>query len=85
MWEFIRNWNYKSNKTGLRIINYDNLLYPQYEDHFNKVITQNQWSKLQEQARLHLQDSPNAAESVLKHWQSIVAGNIPFGFKLKED
>lgn len=85
MWEFIRNWNYKSNKAGLRIVDYDNLLYPQYEDKFENTISQYQWNKLQEQAKLKLIDSPDAAERVLAHWQSIVAGNIPFGFKLKED
>lgn len=85
MWEFIRNWNYKSNKTGLKIVDYDNLLYPQYEDKFENTITNHQWSKLQEEAKLRIQESPNAAERVLGHWQSIVVGNIPFGFKLKED
>lgn len=85
MWEFIRYWSYKSNKSGLRIIDYDNLLYPQYVENFDKVITKNQWSKLQEQAKLNLEESTMAVDRVRKHWESIAAGNIPFGFKLKED
>ena len=28
MWDFIKGWSYKDNKCGLKIIDYDNMLYP---------------------------------------------------------
>ena len=36
MWEFIRNWNFSHNRCGLRIIDYDNFLYPQYSYKYQK-------------------------------------------------
>lgn len=37
MWGIVRQWSYSNNKCGLRMIDYDNLLYPQYEDKFNPM------------------------------------------------
>ena len=34
MWDFIQNWTYTHNKTGLKIVDYDNMLYPQYDYKF---------------------------------------------------
>lgn len=57
MWEFVRQWNYKSNKIGLRIVDYDNLLYSQYEDRFTSpTISQNQFDILQKEAKRLLQE-----------------------------
>lgn len=39
MWEFIRNWNYRRNKCGLKIVDIDDMLYPQYGAKFDKTIT----------------------------------------------
>ncbi len=54
MWEFIRQWNYSSNKCGLRIINYDNMLYAQYDDKFQRTIKKSVFEALQKEARIHL-------------------------------
>jgi hypothetical protein len=54
MWGFIREWTYQTNKTGLKILDFDKLLYPQYEDHFDKTITRGVWEKLQEQAKIKI-------------------------------
>lgn len=32
MWDFIIDWMYTSNQCGLRIVDYDDMLYPQYID-----------------------------------------------------
>ena len=41
MWDVIRQWRYSSNKSGLKIIDYDDMLFPQYEYKFsNKEIPQ---------------------------------------------
>lgn len=87
MWDFIRQWRYSSNKSGLKIIDYDNMLYPQYEYKFtNKEIPQSIWESLQEQAEeLLREEKPYAHETVIEHWQSIIDGNVPFGYTVKED
>ncbi len=84
MWEFIRQWNYKSNRTGLRILDYDNLLYPQYEDYFDKTISLDCWRALQKEARYNI-ETGNATDRVRAHWQSIIDGTVPFGFLVKEN
>ena len=88
LWGVIKNWSYRSNKTGLRLIDYDDLLYPQYEDKFSKTISPNIWELLQKEAQKRLDkdavDTFNAADSVVNHWKNIVAGVVPFGFKIKE-
>lgn len=90
MWDFVRQWAYKNNKTALRIINYDNMLYPQYKDDFeDRTIYQSTWEALQNEAKRLLDgiDSGegSAADSVIAHWKDIVNGVVPFGYKIKND
>lgn len=57
MWEFIRHWNYSHNKTGLKIIDYDNFLYPQYEGHYQKTLSTSTWEAIQKQARISIEEA----------------------------
>jgi hypothetical protein len=50
MWEFIRSWNYTNNKVGLRLVNYDDMLYPQYEQKYEKTISSAVWANLKKVA-----------------------------------
>lgn len=85
MWEFIRRWEFTSNKTGLKILNYDNMLYPQMADKFEKKISRGVWNLLQKEAKERLEkDGESAADSVVAHWRSIVAGKVPFGYVVKD-
>lgn len=86
MWDFIRQTNYLGNKCGMRIINYDDLLYPQYKYKFEKTLSRDTWNAIQEQAKKNLEEKESAHPSVIRHWQSIVDGTIPpFGFVVEED
>jgi hypothetical protein len=82
MWDFIEQWEYSDNQCGLRIIDYDKMLYPQYEDKFEKVITSEQFKKMQEVAAEKLKGKDFAHPDVVKHWESIVSGTVPFSYKL---
>jgi len=84
MWEFITHWNHESNKCGLRLVDYDNMLYPQYQEGFEKTISYEVWLKMQEQARKLFNENKNAAPAVVGHWKSIIDGIIPFGYKVKD-
>ncbi len=84
MWEFIQQWNYTANKCGLRIIDYDNMLYAQYEDNFQKTISKSIFEALQKQAQILLDEHKEGCLQT-EHWQSIVDGIIPFGYTIKED
>lgn len=55
MWDFIRDWQYRDNECGLKIVDYDLMLYPQYEYKFTeKTISEWQWEALQEKAKKEL-------------------------------
>jgi hypothetical protein len=83
MWEFITKW---ANKDGpLRLLEYSNMLYPQY-GHTYWTISPDTWKWLQEQAakKLNDRDPPQATAEVVAHWQSIVNGRVPFGYRIEE-
>lgn len=92
MWDFIKEWMYSSNQSGLRIVDYDDMLYPQYEYKFDKVISNETFESIQKAAKELLDEHKSTPEDqryvhpdVIKHWKSIVDGNVPFGYKIKED
>ena len=82
MWDFIREWSYRKNECGMRLVDYDKFLYPQYKETMDKVISKDTWELLQKKAKELLQTEPDAHPLVLMHWQSIVDGDVPFGYKV---
>lgn len=86
MWDFIKQWNCPHNECGLKIIDYDNMLFPQYESAFDKVISADIWNSLQKQAKVYLsQMDKNAVQDVKEHWKKIVDGIVPFGYRVEQD
>lgn len=85
MWDFIRGWMFKNNKCGLKIVNYDDMLYPQYEDKFEKIISPDIWVNLQKEAAERLKTSAGANQHVVAHLESIVRGEVPFGYVVKKN
>ena len=76
MWQMIYNWLFETNK--------DNMLYPQYEEMFQKSIPVSAWKSLQAEACVLLETN-KGVDVVREHWQSIVDGKVPFGYTIKED
>lgn len=69
-----------------RIMQYKDLLYPQYRGKFDKTISAEIWARLQDEAgRMLEENSKYAHGDVLGHWQDIVDGHVPFGFTVKEE
>ena len=81
MWDFIRNWIKTGNECGLRLVDYDDMLYPQYEYKFEKVIDETTWHSIQEKAKDKLK-ADEACDSVIAHWKKIADGIVPFGYKV---
>ena len=84
MWDFIRDWQYSHNECGMKIVDYDEMLYPQYDYHFEKTIRRDTFETLQEAAKKRLEESEYAHPDVIKHWKSIVDGNVPFGYVIED-
>jgi hypothetical protein len=83
MWEFIQKWmNYKS---PLKLIDYGNMLYPQYKNKFDKTISKETWEYLQKEASKLLAESNEiTSPNVINHWKAITEGVIPFGYRLED-
>lgn len=83
MWEVIRHMNYENNKCGLRLLDMDDLLYPQYEHKFT-AISKDTWDAVKKEAQNRLLERGNAHPKVVAHWKSIVNGKIPFGLRIED-
>lgn len=83
-WEMLRGWNPGMiGECGARIVNYDNLLYPQYERTFTSIPA-SVWDKAQEEAARKIEGADKfVAGSVLDHWFSIADGTVPFGLNVE--
>lgn len=66
MWEFVRAWNFRHNKCGLRMIDYDNFLYPQYDHDFQKTITPGTWKAIQDEAARQISEADEKYAEYLK-------------------
>lgn len=64
MWEVIRHMNYEDNKCGLRLLDMDNLLYPQYEYKFHSI-DRDTWKAVQKEAENMISESKAALEKYL--------------------
>lgn len=78
MWEFISHWGHKEGP--MKLMCYDQMLYPQHDEQFASVLSGYTWQFLQERAQKFLDEKTQAHPDVLAHWQSIVAGQVPFGY-----
>lgn len=65
MWQFIKEWNYKNNKTGLKIIDYDNFFYPQYWSNYEKTITTETWKVIQQEVKSRINEADKDYEKYI--------------------
>lgn len=84
MWDFLRDWMYSGNKCGMKIVDYDEMLYPQYEYKYQKTMRRDIFDALQKTAKKNLEEREYAHPDVVKHWKSIVDGNVPFGYVVRD-
>lgn len=86
MWNFIISYHMASNKCGLKLVDWDEMLYPQYQYKYEKTINRRTWKALQKEAANNLGRSGDyASPEVVEHWQSIVDGKVPFGYVVVDD
>ena len=83
MWTIIDKMMVDEHDVGLRIVNFNNMLYPQYEYLFNKTMSKDEFDALQKKAASMLKIG-NLGKEVEEHLKSIVAGNVPFGWKVDD-
>ncbi len=82
-WDMVKE--FMSIQGAAKILDYDNLLYPQYADKFEKTLTAEIWGVTQQKAKDNLAESnEHTNHNVISHWESIAAGELPFGFVIKQ-
>jgi hypothetical protein len=83
-WQAVEDFMGMSQDSPKKILDYDNLLYPQYAEKFDKTISTETWNHIQEKAKKNL-DTESGHPNVVAHWKSIRDGHIPFGFIVKDE
>lgn len=87
-WEMIKEFMSTKKDAPLRLVDYSDLLYPQYECKFQKTITPDVWKYLKKEAKKLISkknsDGVLANPDVKTHWKKISEGIVPFGITVKE-
>lgn len=81
-WEVLRNVFHV--EAPARLLNYRDLLYPQYREKFT-TISPETWAEVRKLAQENLANAPgHASVTVIAHMQSIAEGVVPFGLTVAE-
>jgi len=82
-WELVHE--YMMVRPPCKIVQYEHMLFPQYESKFEKVIDPETHKFLINKAKESLEkDNEHASKAVLAHWEYVANGGIPFGYVVKE-
>lgn len=68
-----------------RIVDFSKMLFPQYKQNFKNVLPKETWNWLQKEAFEKLRIQQDSHPNVIAHWESIVDGKVPFGWKVEKD
>lgn len=83
MWQVIRHMNYENNKCGLRLLDMDDLLYPQYEYKF-RSIDSDTWKAVQDEAKNRISENVAAHQKYLKDMEQYKQDLDKFKSDVKE-
>ena len=83
-WEFMRHWLHLEGPASL--VEYKNMLYPQYQNRFEKVISEDTADWLMAEAKkLVATEGMRADKAIVAHWVEIASGKLPWGYTIKEE
>ncbi|AMR77632.1 hypothetical protein [Cupriavidus nantongensis] len=81
-WQVLQHW--QGIQGPARIVEFDLMRFPQYESKF-AAIPREAWEHLQKKAAADLAGgSANMHPNVVAHMESIVAGSVPFGYRIED-
>ncbi len=86
MWEFVKRFMHLEGP--MKLVQYNDMLYPQYFNKFDSVISTDVWKSLQTKAMENLIKMGNHEHThpdVIAHWKSIVDGVVPFGYVVQPE
>ena len=77
MWQIIRDTFGKKDKLGLKLVEYEWVLFPQYIERFKTEFDEETHTKAIELAKQYLVEYKDASDDVKKHWEKIASGWLP--------
>lgn len=84
-WGFVSRWLHIEGPA--KLVTYEDMLYPQYEHKFEKVISKETHQWLMKEANKKLKEAKEKSYEVspviLDHWKKIASGALPFGYTLE--
>lgn len=87
MWEMIRGWGIWNNGP-LQVVQWGNLLYPQYDGNFPRTIDKDIFAQVRDQARAMLTEKAGkkdwAVPDVMIRVAEIAEGIVPAGIRIKD-
>lgn len=73
-------------EVGRKVIDFEHMLYPQYAYKFEKTMSSKIWHTLQKIAKEKMKEpAENFHPDVREHISKIAAGQIPFGYTVKDE
>jgi len=82
MWQVVEHW--QGIKGPARLLEYELMRFPQYQAQFT-TISKSTWEHLQKKAADDLAgDCNHMHPNVVAHMESIVAGTVPFGYRIED-
>lgn len=83
MWGFVQHW--LSTNGPLKMVHYENMIYPQYARDFEKTITQDTADWLKTKARRVLDERGDGMDDEVRaHMELVASGYVPFGYIVSE-
>lgn len=83
---FMMNEFWGESKVGRKVIDFEYMLYPQHAHNFEKTISSKTWHELQKAAKERMKEPiENFDPDVRLHISKIAAGEIPFGYTVKDE
>jgi hypothetical protein len=83
VWQLIPKLTLTNFDLGGKIVAYTDMLFPQYQEKFEKIISKKTFEALQTEAKKRLLEK-DMRETVVTHMQKIADGIVPFGYEVKE-
>jgi hypothetical protein len=84
-WMLVKECLAYGQEGSMRLLQFNDMLYPQHDDRFASDLMKGTWQDLQERAAKLLAQQDAASAKVREHWQSIVDGKVPFGWTVRKE
>ena len=83
--DILGRMQFPDNKLGYRVVNYDDLLYPQYQHRFTEIkISQKGAETLKQEAQKLIDEGGPVHPDVLAWWKGLAEGKLPYWLLIKE-